>query len=1046
MQNKGAIKLFAILLAAVSLYQLSFTWFANRVKRDAAEFAQGDPKAERAYLDSMATVEVYPLLNFTFRECQEQELNLGLDLKGGMNVTLEVSVVDIIKVMAGTMSNDTLFQRTLAKAKELQRSSQEDFVTLFGKAFEEIAPQGASLAQFFYGNPDLKDKKVDYNTPNADIIKLLAEETEGAIANSFNILDSRINRFGVSQPNIQRLETSGRILVELPGIKEPDRVRKLLQGTANLEFWETYDNVEIVESLTAANTKLAELYSTGENSETDSLLSTEQVIESDSLKINEENTEIAGEEAVVENSEVITETTTSDIASEEKSLLDEIEKDSLAAQNESAEEWRSKNPLFSRLQARFDSQQGRWLNGASIGIVAVKDTGKVMEYLNMPQIRELFPRDIVFSWTNKAPAWDATGVTRELIALKKSIHSKYPSGAALGGECITNARDEIDQNAYYKVTMSMDGEGAKTWARITKEAASQNPKRQVAVVLDDYVYTYPTVQNEIKGGSSEITGNFTAAESADLANILKSGAMPAPARILEEEIVGPSLGQEAINSGLISFVIAFVLVLIFMVFYYNAAGIVADIALLANIFFIFGVLASLQAVLTLPGIAGIVLTIGMSVDANVLIFERIREELRLGKGKKLAISDGYKNALSAIIDANVTTILTAIILFIFGHGPIKGFATTLIIGICTSLFSAIFITRLIFIALIDRKKDIKFAIKMTENIMQNVNIQFVQIRKKYYYISGAVILIGIISMLTQGLNQGIDFSGGRTYVVRFDQNVSTVDIASSLKDVFNDAPEVKTFGGSNQVRITTKYMIDSEDPDVDAIIESKLFTGLQQFFNNSITEEQFKQEFDGKVVGKMSSQKVGPTVADDIKIASVWAVLAALLGMFIYIFIRFKNWRFGFGAIVALAHDVLIVLGLFSLLYKILPFSLEINQAFIAAILTVVGYSVNDTVIVFDRIREFVTLHPKREIGETYNSALNSTLSRTINTSFTTILVLIAIFIFGGEVIRGFVFAILIGIVVGTYSSLFVATPVVYDTMKRLEKIKEKIQEKKNKK
>ena len=936
-------------------------------------------------------------------------------------------------------SKDSTFNAAIKLARVKQRDSQEDFVTLFGQAFDEVAPNG-KLASVF-ATRELKDRvKLDHT--NEDVLKVIRQETKDAIDNSFNILRSRIDRFGVTQPNIQRLEgRESRILVELPGIKEPDRVRKLLQGTANLEFWETYDYVDnrihnmdgIYVYLEKANEKLKKLQrreTTGEEDDDE----TEAVADSTS---NEEETLIAENDST-----------------EETSLLDQndstlLANDTTQTQQKSFEQYKKDNPLFGILIPLTD-KEGQLRKGAAVGYSHIKDTATVMAHLNNPDIRTVLPRDIKFFWNIKSLDPE-TETLYELIAIKAPRDGRPP----LSGDVITDARHEFGQNqATAEVTMAMNGEGAKAWAKLTKK----NIDRQVAIVLDNFVYSYPVVNAEIKGGRSSITGNFDVAEAKDLANILKSGKLPAPARIIEEEIVGPSLGQEAIDSGMMSFMIAFCIVLLYMLIYYNKAGLVANVALIANIFFIIGVLASLHAVLTLPGIAGIVLTIGMSIDANVLIYERIREELRGGKTLKLAIADGYKNAYSAIIDANVTTILTGVILLVFGHGPIKGFATTLIIGILTSLFSAIFITRLIFIAMLDKKKSISFSIKATENIMKNTNIDFLGKRKIFYVISGIIIAIGLSSLFTRGLNQGVDFKGGRTYVVRLEKNVSTTDVANQLKNVFEHAPEVKTFGNEDQVKITTKFMIDEEGTNIDSIVESKLFEGLTgKYIAEVVTKENFlngyvyeadkqirvanDKDADNVVFGKKSSQKVGPTIADDIKVAAVYSIIFALLVMFLYIFMRFRNWRFGLGALAALAHDVLVVLGIFSLGYGFMPFSLEIDQAFIAAILTVVGYSLNDTVVVFDRIREFLNLHPKKEKEEVYNLALNSTLSRTVNTSLTTLVVLLAIFILGGEVIRGFIFALLIGVVVGTYSSLFIATPVVYDTVGKIEV---KIEEHKN--
>lgn len=1050
MQNRGAIRLLAILLALVSIYQLSFTFITRNIEKDAEEYAQGDVSKQRAYLDSLSGETVYNFLwlkKFSYKDCKEREINLGLDLKGGMNVTLEVSVVDVIKSLSG-YSKDSTFVAALKRAKELQKDSQEDFVTLFGQAFTEIDPNARMAAIF--ATLDLKDK-VNFNSTNEEVMKVIRAETENAIDVSFNVLRSRIDKFGVTQPNIQRLETSGRILVELPGVKEPERVRKLLQGTASLEFWETYKLPEVYQFLLDANNKIKEMEEGSSEEEFE-----KAVQESSGDK------ELVAENASAEPTEEMAEELVDSAAQdslEGPSLLEQLESDSTAKDSTGMDyEQRLKDfPLFSIL-IPATTQDGNLVDGAALGYSHKKDTAKVNAYFRLKQVSSLKPRDLMLRWTFKAV--DEAENYFQLIALKVTSRD---GRAPLSGDVITNARAEFGNNqATAQVSMTMNTEGAKTWARLTKE----NIKREVAIVLDDYVYSYPTVQGEIKGGNSQITGNFTIAEAQDLANVLKSGKLPAPARIIEEAIVGPSLGHEAINSGLWSFLIAFVLVLLYMIFYYNRAGVVADIALLANIFFIMGVLASLGAVLTLPGIAGIVLTIGMSVDANVLIFERIREELAAGKGLKLAIKDGYNNAYSAIIDANITTLLTAIVLVYFGKGPIQGFATTLIIGILTSLFSAIFITRLTFLQLLNREMTINFSTKWTNNAFKNLKIQFISKRKTFYIISGVVMLLSIVSLVSRGLNYGVDFLGGRTYVVRFEQDVNTTDIQNKLKDVYGQAPEVKVFGGDNQIKVTTKYLIDYntlDDPeidlntiytdlsefigegvsfdafkgmvertefDVDDVVEMKLYKGLHTELGD-VGFSEFISDQEDKAVGRMSSQKVGPTIADDIKTSAVWAILISLIIIFIYILIRFRYWQFGLGAVAALVHDALIVLGIFSMFYGILPFSLEIDQAFIAAILTVVGYSINDTVVVFDRIREYFVIHPKREREDVYNEALNSTISRTVNTSLTTFVVLLTIFLFGGETIRGFVFALMVGVIVGTYSSLFIATPVAFDTIKK---------------
>ncbi|MRT94645.1 protein translocase subunit SecDF [Ancylomarina sp. 16SWW S1-10-2] len=983
MRNKGAIRLLAIVFALVSLYQLTFTYVTKKVEKDARLFGAGDVKQEQAYLDSIRGENVYSFLGlkgYTYKECKELEMNLGLDLKGGMNVTMEVSVVDIIKAMANNSKNET-FVAAIAKAKEMQANSQDDFVTLFGKAFSEIDPNAQLSSPDIFGTLELKDK-IAFGATNSEVLKVLKTESEAAIDNTFNILRSRIDRFGVSQPNIQKADVSGRIIIELPGIKDAARVRKLLQGTASLEFWETYTYSEVGGALNAVNTKLAEINAASETTD-------------EAPEVKEE---------VKANDDV--------------ALLDKIEgesQDSLTNAKELAKTY----PLFSVL----NPNQGK--GGSSLAVVGyshVKDTAQVNKIFAMPAVKSVLPRNLKFYWGVKAI--NDGGTIFELYAIKVTSRD---GKAPLDGDAVISAHDEIDQRtASAEVSMSMNGEGSKVWARLTKD----NLQKSIAIVLDGYVYSAPTVQSEIKGGSSSISGNFTIAEAKDLANILKSGKLPAPAHIIADEVVGPSLGQESIQKGMWSFIIAFIMILVYMFFFYSkGAGLTANIALITNLFFLFGVLASIGAVLTLPGIAGIVLTIGMSVDANVLIFERIQEEMKSGKGLSLAISDGYKNAYSAIIDGNLTTLLTGVILYIFGEGPIKGFATTLVIGIISSLFAAIFITRLFFEGRLARKKNITFTTKLTDNWLRNAHIGFIEKRKVFYVISGALIIASIISLSTRGLNQGIDFTGGRTYVVAFDQPVEVGDVAESLSAVYGHAPEVKTFGGNSQVKISTKYKIDQEGTEIDDEVEAKLFEGLKDYLPAGTTKESFLEN------NRKMSQKVGPTIADDIRQSAVWSVLFALIVIFLYIMIRFSNWQYGLGAVAALAHDTIIVLGIFSIFYGILPFSLEIDQAFIAAILTVVGYSINDTVVVFDRIREYLGLQPKRNPEEVIDKALNSTLRRTFSTSLSTLVVLLAIFFFGGTSIQGFTFALIVGVVVGTYSSLFIATPIAYDSKLRVQKV-----------
>ncbi|MCU4163047.1 protein translocase subunit SecDF [Carboxylicivirga caseinilyticus] len=983
MQNKGAIRLFAILLALVSLYQLFFTYKTRSVEADAKAIAGGDPKIEFAYLDSIKNETVYSFFwfrDYTYQECKEREINFGLDLKGGMNLILEVKVSDVVLALSNYNTDET-FRAALKKAEEMEKTSSEDYITLFGQAYQDL-DGNAQLATIF-NTIELKEK-VSYNSSNEEVLKVIRTEAQSAIDNAFNILRTRIDRFGVTQPNVQKLEKAGRVLVELPGVTEPQRVRKLLQGTASLEFWETYENGELFQYLFQADSKVREL---------------------------EEAKKPVKEEAV----ETASETTEAD---SDLSLLGQLDNDSTSIDSLATDT----KSLFSYLQPNY-GQQGPF-PGPVVGLSLARDTAEVNSYLQNSVVRSLFPKDVKFFWTVKPvdqeymksrfPEANEKESAFQLVAIKVSTHDGRPP---LEGDVITSARSQTNQRGQFEVSMSMNAEGAKTWARLT----GANIDRSIAIVLDGYVYSFPTVNTKIDGGSSQITGNFTPSEAEDLANILKSGKLPAPARIVEDTVVGPSLGQEAVNSGFSSFIWAFIIVLVYMLLYYGyRAGWVADFALISNMFFILGVLASFGAVLTLPGIAGIVLTIGMSVDANVLIYERIKEEMRSGKGVQLAIKDGYNNAFSAIIDANVTTFLTGIILFVFGTGPIKGFATTLMIGIATSFFSAIFITRLIFEKMLDKKKTLIFDTSITRNLFANMHIKFLEKKNIFFIISGILILASVGSLATRGLKQGIDFTGGRTFVVRFDEQVSSVDIQKSLTAVFDESNvEVKQFGNEgNQVRIATNFMVDNNDDNTDNLVETKLYEGLTSFLGSDVDQETFLTDY------RMSSQKVGPTIASDIKRNASLAIIFSLLVIFLYILARFSNWQFGLGALVALVHDVLIVLGIFSLTYSFMPFSLEIDQAFIAAILTVIGYSINDTVVVFDRIREYFKLHPKRDKVEVTDAALNSTVSRTVNTSLTTFIVLLIIFLFGGEVIRGFVFALMIGVVVGTYSSLFIATPI----------------------
>lgn len=1038
MQSRGAIRIFAIAFALVCLFQLSFTFITRSVEKKAQRYATSETTTNLAkklaygdelregfivdslqrtrqkyYLDSMKGETVYNFIGkkYSYQACKERELNLGLDLKGGMNVTMEVSVIDIVKALSGD-SQDPTFKKAIIMAKEQQKNSQDDFITLFAAAFNEIDPNAKLAAIYAY---EFKNRGITTTSSNEEVLRIIREETNGAIDRSFEILRTRIDRFGVAQPNIQKLPQTGRILIELPGIKEPERVRKLLQGSAKLEFWETYKFNEVYSYFTDANARLREI-----QEQNDALTGNDVTVADNKEPALKETAkkETASPEATAKDN-------TSGTASEQ-SLEDLIEDDGTdpEAMDKSREEWAQDNPLFNVLTPSFyQDGQGQVVpaENASIGSAFIKDTASVNSMIR--RVKNILPRDMKLLWTSKP---ESSAPDRlQLVALKITTRD---GKAPLGGDVIVDARQDYDQNGRVEVTMAMNSEGARVWKRLTGE----NAGRQIAIVLDDYIYSFPNVRGEIAGGRSSISGgDMTVEEAQDIANILKAGKLPAPAHIVQEEVVGPSLGKEAINAGVISFIFALLLVMIYMVLYYNKGGYVADLALLTNIFFMLGVLSSLGAVLTLPGIAGIVLTLGMAVDANVIIYERIKEELRGGKGIRLAVEDGYKNAYSAIIDGNITTLLTAVVLYVFGSGPVQGFATTLIIGILSSLFSAIFISRLIFYNMLNHNRGLKFSNKVTEKWFTNINIDFIAKRKIFYVVSGVVIVIGLISLATRGLNQGVDFAGGRTYVVRFDKDISTQDVREALAAEFGSAPEVKTFGPSQQVKITTNYLIDDEGTMIDSIVTTKLFNGLIPFYTNAITYKEFvSEDSEAKLVGILSSQMVGPTIADDIKQRAVWAIVIALIVIFVYIAARFKRWQFGVGGLVTLAHDALIVVSIYSLFYGIMPFNLEIDQSFIAAILTIIGYSINDTVIIFDRIREYVGLHPKNHFKDNINSAVNSTLGRTFMTSGTTFIVLLVIFIMGGETIRGMVFSLMIGVIVGTYSSVFISTPVAYDLTK----------------
>ena len=1002
MQSKGAITFVAILIGLACVFQLSFTAAtaiqenkAAKAARQAVEEAQQSPAfaevselnrafyldsvstaANKLYLDSIANKKVY--FNYTYKNVKEKELNLGLDLKGGMNIVLQLDLAELVRSCAREKTSEE-FNQAMALASERADQTHEDFITLFAQAWDEVAP-GKRLSFDIDLDKLSGDVKNKAKATNEEIISLLKEEAKGAIDNSYQVVERRVNQFGVAQPNIQKVAGTGRILVELPGVKEPERVRKLLQGTASLEFWETYTAQEIQPYLAELN----------------------------------ETVRMQLEALESENETVAEQPETSDDNSLEAQLNASQNKD--ASQNALMKA----NPLFSRLQV-FGG------NSALLGIAHYRDTAQINTWI--AENRALFPGDFVPAWSFKA--FDGEGVNPdtyfELIALKSHVGK----GPALDGKYIASASVNYNQmTGAPEVSMSMNSKGAIEWENITGE----NVGKQIAIVMDGQVYSYPTVNGKISGGNSSISGHFTQQDADDLANVLKSGKLSTPARIVQEQVVGPSLGSASIKAGMISFIIAFLLVLVYMIIFYRKAGVAADIALLCNVLFLFGALASFGTVFTLSGIAGLVLTMGMAVDANVIIYERVKEELNAGKALRLAISDGYKNAYSAILDGQITTILTGIILYLFGSGSIKGFAAVLVIGIITSVLTSIFITRLIFEAQLKRGKNITFASEWSKKFLKNTKINFLGMRKTTYLISAAVCVICLVFIFTKGFSLGVDFSGGRTYTVRFDQQVTPEQVRAALYDEFGESSEVKQFGGASQMRITTKYLVGDKSTETDRMIEAKIYNALKGFYANELSLESFTSTLENPN-GIVSSDRVDASIASEMKRDAVIAVILALIVIFGYIAFRFKNWTWGIGGVSSLIHNSIIVIGFYSIFSGVLPFTLDVDQTFIAAVLTIIGYSINDNVVIFDRIREYRTLYPKRPLEQNINEALNSTLSRTVNTSVSTLLVLIAIAIFGGEAIRGFSVSLALGVIVGTYASIFIGTPIMYDlNRKKLEK------------
>ena len=988
MQNKGFVKVFAILLTLVCVFYLSFSFVTRHYAHKAKEFAKGDVKVEQDYLDSLSNEKVW-FGNWTLKQCREMEISLGLDLKGGMNVILEVSVPDVIKALADNKP-DEAFNKALATAAKQATTSQEDVITLFIREYHKIAPE-ARLSELF-ATQQLKDK-VTQQSSDAVVEKVLREEVKAAVDNSYNVLRTRIDRFGVVQPNIQSLEDKmGRIMVELPGIKEPERVRKLLQGSANLEFWETYNAKDVTPYLQAADSKLRAILA--------------NTVQSDS---------ITTDSIVTEAPTVAQTTSTAD------SLAAALKGES-KAQTANLVQIKKDHPLLAIMQVNPNGQ------GPVVAYANYKDTADINKYLSMPEIQSELPKDLRLKWGVSPYEYDPKAQTFELYAIKSTERN---GRAPLEGDVVVNAKDEYDHYGKPAVSMSMNSDGARRWAQLTK----QNVGKAIAIVLDGYVYSAPNVNQEITGGNSQITGHFTPEQAKDLANVLKSGKMPAPAHIVQEDIVGPSLGQASINAGIISFAVALILLMVYMCSMYGfIPGMVANGALVLNLFFTLGILSSFQAALTMSGIAGMVLSLGMAVDANVLIYERTKEELRAGKGVKKALADGYSNAFSAIFDSNLTSIITGIILFNFGTGPIRGFATTLIIGILISFFTAVFMTRLFYEHFMNKDKllNLTFSSGISKNLMANVHFNFMGRNKLWFTITGIALIICIGSLVTRGLSQSIDFTGGRNFKVQFENKVEPEQVRELIASKFGDANvSVIAIGTDGKtVRISTNYRIEEEGNNVDSEIEAYLYETLKPVLTQNITLETFIDRENHTGGSIISSQKVGPSIADDIKVSAIWSVVLALIAIGIYILIRFRNIAYSIGSVAALACDTIIILGAYSLCWGWMPFSLEIDQTFIGAILTAIGYSINDKVVIFDRVREFFHLYPKRNKFQLFNDSLNTTLARTINTSLSTLIVLLCIFILGGDSIRSFAFAMILGVVFGTLSSLFVASPIAYLLMK----------------
>ena len=993
MQNKGFVKVFAVLLTLVCVFYLSFSFVTRHYTNKAKEIANGDTKVEQDYLDSLSNEKVW-LGNYTLKQCREMEISLGLDLKGGMNVILEVSIPDVIKALADNKPDEN-FNQALATAAKQATNSQDDVITLFIKEYHRIAPD-AKLSELF-ATQQLKDK-VNQKSSDAEVEKVLRSEVKAAVENSYNVLRTRIDRFGVVQPNIQSLEDRmGRIMVELPGIKEPERVRKLLQGSANLEFWETYTAKELLPVMQSVDSKLRDVLVTTASTTTDST-------------------------EVIATEEVVAEATPAKAISAADSIAAALKGNQQEA-SINMEQIKKEHPLMAILQLNSSGQ------GPIIGYANYKDTAEINKYLAMREVIAELPKDLRLKWGVAPADFDKKGQTFELYAIKSTERN---GKAPLEGDVVTDAKDDFDQHGKPSVSMSMNTDGARRWAQLTK----QNIGRSIAIVLDNYVYSAPNVSTEITGGNSIITGNFSPEQSKDLANVLKSGKMPAPAHIVQEDIVGPSLGQESINAGIFSFVVALILLMIYMCAMYGfIPGMIANGALILNFFFTLGILSSFQAALTMSGIAGMVLALGMAVDANVLIYERTKEELRSGKGVKKALADGYSNAFSAIFDSNLTSIITGIILFNFGTGPIRGFATTLIIGILCSFFTAVFMTRLVYEHYMNKDKllNLTFTSGISKNLLVNTHFDFMKGNKRSFMITGIIILVCIASFAIRGLSQSIDFTGGRNYKVQFEQAIEPEQVRELIASKFGDANVSVIAIGTDKksVRISTNYRIEEEGNNVDSEIEAYLYETLKPLLTQNISLATFIDRDNHTGGSIISSQKVGPSIADDIKTSAVWSVVLALIAIGLYILLRFRNIAYSVGSVVALTSDTIMIIGAYSLLWGFVPFSLEIDQTFIGAILTAIGYSINDKVVIFDRVREFFGLYPKRNKRQLFNDSLNTTLARTINTSLSTLIVLLCIFILGGDSIRSFAFAMILGVIIGTLSSLFIASPIAYTMLSK---------------